>query len=195
MKYRAFIISVCNYAPQPEDSRVVGFSDAMVDYPWVPKPGSVIYDTVDLRMPMGRHPDTGLPLWIDEPTTARRIQETDEEGVNSIGAETVPPLDHPIDASLCNCQISDDASVQEIDEDAKYLIWGLESLLEDPVYPVGKEDWQMDLPVSSERKTAFETFMLARGTAQSSLDAYWAANSGVTYRQVAEDFEFFLELG
>jgi hypothetical protein len=194
MKYKAFIISICNYAPQPEDSQVVGFSDAMVDYPWIPKPGSVIYDTVDLRMPMGRHPDTGVPLWVDEPTTARRIQETDEEGINSLGATTIPPVDHAIDASLCNCQISDDASIQEIDDDAKYLIWGLDSLLETPVYPVGKEDWQMNLPVSSERKSAFETFMLARGTTQAALDAYWAANPGATYRNVADDFSFFLGL-
>jgi hypothetical protein len=192
MKYRAFIISICNYTPQPDDSNVVGFSDAMVDHPWVVKPGSVIYDYVDLRRPMGRHPDTGMPLWIDEPNTARRVQETDEEGINSIGAEVVPPPDHPIDASLCNCQITDDASVTEIDEDPKYLIWGLESLLEEPVYPSGKEDWQMDLPVASERKTAFETFMLARGTGQSVLDSYWAANPSATYRKVATDFAFFL---
>jgi hypothetical protein len=47
MKYKAFIISICNYDPQPEDSQVVGYSDALVDHPFIPKPGSVIYDTVD----------------------------------------------------------------------------------------------------------------------------------------------------
>lgn len=192
MKYKAFIISICNYDPQPEDSQVVGYSDALVDHPFIPKPGSVVYDYVDLRQPMGRHPDTGLPLWIDEPATARRIQETDEEGINSLGAETVPPLDHPIDASLCNCRISDDGSVTTIDEDPKYLIWGLESLLEDPVYPPGKEDWQMDEPVSAERKTAFDSFMLARGTDAGVLSDYWTNNPDATYRSSAADFELFL---
>ena len=99
MKYNAFIISQCNWS-----SEGVGYSDAQeVDYPFIPKPGTVIYDYVDLRKPIGRHPDTGLPLWIDEPATARRIQEVEEEGINSMGSEVTPPLNHPVDASLCNC--------------------------------------------------------------------------------------------
>lgn len=192
MKYKANVISICNYEPQPEDSLVVGFSEAMEDHPYIVKPGSVIYDYVDLRRTWGRHPDTGEPLWIDEPNTARHIQEVDEEGINSMGAEVIPPVDNPIDASLCNCRISNDQMVTEIDEDPKYLIWGLESLLEDPVYPAGKEDWQMDLPVTAERKLAFDTFMLARGTEAATLNDYWTSNPSATYESVAKDFGMFL---
>ena len=187
MKYKAFIVSVCNWA-----SEGVSYSDAQIDYPFIPKPGSVIYDTVDLRMPRGRHPDTGVTLWIDEPTTARRIQETEEEGIRGIGSGVEPPLDHPIDASLCNCTISADQPVADIDEDPKYLVWGLDSLLEAPVYPVGKEDWQMDLPVSAERRAAFDAFMGARGTSAVVLSEYWQDNPGATYRSVADDFGVFL---
>jgi hypothetical protein len=192
MKYSAFIISICNYAPQSEDSNVVNYSDVMNDHPFIPKPGSVIYDYVDLYKPMGRDPETGLPLWIDEPNTARRKQEVEEEGINSIGSEVNTPLNNPIDASLCNCQISADQAVTDIDEDPKYLIWGLRSLLEDPVYPVGKEDWQMDLPVSAERKAAFDAFMIARGTDPQVLADYWLAHPDATYKSVAEDFELFI---
>ena len=187
MKYRANIVSICNYLGEG-----VGFSDAMIDHPFIPKPGSVIYDTVNIYKPWGRHPDTGQPLWVDEPNTNRRIQEVEEEGIGSMGSDTVPPIDNPIAASMCNCRISDDQSITNIDEDVKYLIWGLTSLLDPPVYPAGKEDWQMDLPVIAEREAAFNTFMLARGTEASLLASYWAENSDVTYSDVAEDFGMFI---
>ena len=188
MKYRANIISICNWA-----SEGVGFSDAMIDYPFIPRPGSVIYDQVDLYRTWGSHPDTGQNLWIDEPNTNRRIQEVEEEGIGSMGADVVPPVDNPIDASICNCQISDDQSITDVDEDAKYLIWGLTSLLDPPVYPVGKEDWQMDLPVTQERKDAFDAFMVARGTGAALLASYWADNPDATYASVADDFGVFLQ--
>ena len=187
MKYSAHIISICNWA-----SEGVGYSDAMIDYPFIPKPGSVIYDQVNIYKPWGRDPSTGLPLWVDEPSTNRRIQEVEEEGIGSMGADVVPVLDHPINASICNCKISDDQSITDIDEDAKYLIWGLASLLEDPVYPVGKEDWEMSLPVSAERKAAFDAFMEARGTDPQVLYDYWLAHSNATYASVADDFGTFL---
>ena len=187
MKYSAHIISKCNWA-----SPGVGSSDASIDYPFIPKPGSVIYDYVDLRKPTGRDPATGLPLWIDEPNTARRIQEVEEEGIGSMGSDVVPTFEGPIDASLCNIKISDDQSITDIDEDAKYLIWGLASLLEDPVYPVGKEEWEMSLPVSAERKAAFDAFMEARGTDPQVLYDYWLAHSNATYASVADDFGTFL---
>jgi len=187
MKYNAYIISQCNWA-----SDEPGYSDARTDYPYVIGPGQDIYDYVNIMRPWGRHPDTGAVLWVDEPNTARRLSKVDEEGIDSMGSDVVPPLNHPIDASLCNCKISADGPVSDIDEDAKYLIWGLESLLEDPVYPAGKEDWQMDLPVSAERINAFDAFMMARGTPEQVLDDYWIANPNATYRQVAEDFAYFL---
>jgi hypothetical protein len=80
----------------------------------------------------------------------------------------------------------------DIDEDAKYLIWGLTSLLDPPEYPSGKEDWQMDLPVSSERRLAFDIFMVAAGTEVSILNDYWSANPDATYASVADDFGVFL---
>ena len=187
MKYSANIISVCNWAREG-----AGYSDAMIDYPFIPKPGSVIYDYVDLRKPWGRDPATGLPLWIDEPNTKRHIQEVDEEGIGSMGSDVVPPVDNPIAASLCNCQISTDQMVTELDEDAKYLIWGSTSLLDPPVYPAGKEDWQADLPVSSERKIEFDAFMEARGVPAQDLIDYWDANPDATYNSVADDFWLFL---
>ena len=187
MKYGANIISICNWA-----SEGVGFSDAMIDHPFIPKPGSVIYDTVNIYKPWGRHPDTGQPLWVDEPNTNRRIQEVEEEGIGSMGADTVPPVDNPIAASMCNCQLSDDDSMTDIDEDARFLIWGLTSLLDPPVYPAGKEDWQMDLPVSAEREATFNTFMIARGTDSQLLADYWIDNPEATYASVASDFGLFL---
>ena len=186
MKYKANIISICNWS-----SEGVGFSDAMVDHPFIPKPGSVIYDYVDLYKPMGRHPDTKLPLWIDEPATARRIQEVEEEGINSMGSEVIPPLNHPIDASLCNCQISNDLMVVEIDEDPKYLIWGVTEVDGDPL-PPAFADWLATDPVSGDRKADFTTFMEARGTDPQVLTDYWLAHPNVTYNQVSADFGLFL---
>jgi hypothetical protein len=187
MKYKANIISECNYLGEG-----VGYSDAMDDYPFIPKPGSVIYDYVDLYKPMGRDPETGLPLWIDEPNTARRKQEVEEEGIGSMGADVVPPVDNPIAASMCNCQISADDVIDDIDEDEKYLIWGLTSLLDPPVYPDGKEDWQMDLPVTAEREAAFTAFMVARGVDPLVLSVYWDNSPDATYVSVAADFGIFL---
>jgi hypothetical protein len=187
MKYKANIISQCNWA-----SEGVGYSDAQIDYPFIPKPGSVIYDYVNLYKPMGRDPETGLALWIDEPNTARHKQEVEEEGIGSMGADVVPPVDNPIAASMCNCQISADDIITDIDEDERFLIWGLTSLLEDPVYPPGKEDWQMDLPVSFERVVAFGDFMTARGTNPQVIADYFVANPGATYASVAADFGLFI---
>jgi hypothetical protein len=187
MKYKSNVISICNWI-----SEGVGYSDAMEDHPYIVKPGSVIYDQVNIRRTWGRHPDTGEPLWIDEPNTNRRFQEVDEDGIGSMGADVVPPLNNPIDASMCNCQISADQPVTEIDEDVKYLIWGLTSLLDPPVYPAGKEDWQMDLPVTSERKASFDAFMVARGVDAQVLADYWTDKPDATYATVAEDFELFL---
>ena len=187
MKYSGHIISECNYA-----SEGVGYSDAMIDYPFIPKPGSVIYDYVNLYKPMGRDPETGLPLWIDEPSTARRKQEVEEEGIGSMGADVVPPLNHPIDASMCNCQISADDPLDDIDEDERFLIWGITSLLDPPVYPVGLEDWQSDLPVSTERRDSFTSFMEDRGTDPQILSDYWLDNPEATYLSVANDFGLFI---
>ena len=187
MKYSGHIISICNWA-----SEGVGFSDAQILYPFVPKPGSVIYDYVNLYKPMGRDPETGLPLWIDEPSTARRKQEVEEEGIGSMGVDVQPPLNHPIDASMCNCQISADDPLDDIDEDPSFLIWGITSLLDPPVYPVGLEDWQSDLHVSNDRWAAFTEFMEARGTDPQFLSDYWDANPEATYDSVAEDFGLFL---
>ena len=187
MKYSSRVISICNWA-----SEGVGFSDAQIDYPFIPKPGSVIYDQVNIRRTWGRHPDTGQTLWVDEPNTNRRIQEVEEEGIGSMSGGVIPPRNNPIAASMCNCQLSDDDSMTDIDEDEKYLIWGLTSLLDPPVYPAGKEDWQMDLPVSAERINAFDAFMVARGTDSQLLADYWIDNPEATYASVASDFGLFL---
>jgi hypothetical protein len=187
MKYKANIISECNWS-----SEGIGFSDAMLDYPFVTKPGSVIYDQVDIRRTWGRDPSTGLPLWVDEPTTDRHIQEVDEEGIGSMSTDVVPPINNPIAASLSACQISADDPIDDIDEDERFLIWGLESLLDPPVYPDGKEDWKMDLPVSADRNAAFTAFMVARGTDLQLLADYWTDNPDATYATVADDFEVFL---
>ena len=186
MKYRANIISICNWAGEG-----VGYSDAMDDHPFIPKPGSVIYDYVDLYKPMGRHPDTKLPLWIDEPVTARRVQEVEEEGIGSMGSEVIPPLNHPIDASLCNCQISNDLMVTEIDDDPKYLIWGVTEVDGDPL-PPAFEDWLATDPVSPARRIEFDAFMEARGTEPQVLMDYWDNHPGVTYNRVSEDFDLFI---
>ena len=187
MKYSAHIISKCNWA-----SPGVGFSDASIDYPFIPKPGSVIYDYIDLRKPTGRDPGTGLPLWIDEPNTARRIQEVEEEGIGSMGSDVVPTFEGPIDASLCNIKISDDASIDDIDEDARFLIWGLASLLDPPTLPVGKEDWEASLPVSVDRMLEFNSFMELRGVDPQFLADYWLAHPAATYLSVVEDFGLFI---
>ena len=186
MKYRANIISICNWA-----SEGVGFSDAQIDHPFIPKPGSVIYDYVDLYKPMGRHPVTKLALWIDEPTTARREQEVEEDGIGGMSTGVSPPLNNPIDASLCSCRISNDLSVIEIDDDPKYLIWGVTEVDGDPL-PPAFEDWLATDPVSVDRQDAFNAFMAARGTDLLVLEDYWLDNPGATYNQVSEDFDLFI---
>ena len=186
MKYKANIISICNWS-----STGVGFSDAAIDYPLILKPGSVIYDTVNIRRTWGRDPSTKLPLWVDEPTTARRIQEVEEEGISSMGSEVIPPLDHPIDASLCNCKIPNDLMVTGIDDDAKYLIWGVTEVDGEDL-PPAFADWLATDPVSSERETEFNAFMQARGTNPSVLADYWSNNPDATYNDVSDDFGLFL---
>jgi hypothetical protein len=50
----------------------------------------------------------------------------------------------------------------------------------------------MDLPVSTDRKLAFDTFMVARGVEQVVLDLYWVGKPNATYQDVADDFALFL---
>jgi hypothetical protein len=108
-----------------------------------------------------------------------------------MGADSVPPLNNPIDASLCNCQISTAQMVIEIDEDDSYLIWGVHEVDGEDL-PPAFSDWLDSDPVSEERRTAFDGFMLTRGTPIQTLLDYWTDKPDATYLTVVEDFAVFL---
>ena len=186
-QYNIGLISVCDWAQLDE----VAYSNAAVDHPFVPGPGAP-YDTVDIYRTWGRHPDTGFPLWVDEPATTRRAQTVVEHGITSMSSDTTPPLDNPIAAAFINAGNSDDVSLIDLDEDVNYLVWGVAVANSEDELPPALMPWAKDSPVTAERKTEFSTFTEARGVAAQDLIDYWDSHANATYSSVAEDFGDFL---
>ena len=192
VQYKCGVISICNYAAEGDDN-VVGFSEVMVDYPAVLGP-LAFYDTLtNLMEPRGRHPTTGEPLFVTE--VDRYTGQVTTNGVISLESEISPPSGNPIDASIVRAGLTTAGVVQDIDLDASYLVWGMWAqgdVENQEALPPALQIWWVDAAVDSERKLAFDAFMLARGTSSAVLNDYWASNPSATYRTVGKDFDTFL---
>lgn len=185
-KYRAAVISVCDY-----DSEGVGYSSVQEDFPFAIGP-DVFYDTIsNIRKPWGRHPVTNEPLLVTE--VDRYTSTIDTHGVVSSSAYAVPAQGSTPDVCIVIVQVSNTATLVDIEGAAKHFVLGIDDpdLYGAPL-PAGLLPYEFDAPIPAGRWTTLRDGMVSRGMGATALDNWKTNNPDATPRDFGKAFKNFI---
>jgi hypothetical protein len=155
-KYEAWIISKAQY-----DHDGVAFSTVAADFPFEIGPDQ-LYDTIsNLRKPWGRDAATGLPLLVTEIT--RYTATIAQHGVCSSSADVVPMLHQIPAACIARVQVTNAATLADIDAAAKHFVLGVRVVNSEDALPPALEPYAYDVALPSARWDELRGGMISLG--------------------------------
>jgi len=155
----------------------VGKSKLQEHFPHEPGPDQFYDHVTGVRHPMGRHPDTGDPLWVKE--YDRYTQQIITPGVMSLSDRITPEQDSVPSVCVTEAIVYNFDVAQAIHAHAQHLVLAFETIdgSEPPIEGWGKEDG-----FTASQWTKYRNALVALGMPAETIDTWRDNHPNATRR-------------